>query len=172
MVTAIYICPLVRLEETVQETGARYVITAINPWSVPETPASVLDENHLRLVMNDIETPHDGLVHPEAHHIQQLLDFAKRWNKDGPLVVHCLAGISRSSASAFIVACALNPDASENTIARSLRKASSIAQPNRLLIELADQLLERNGRMIAAIESMSPAGGAIESNIYSISSCF
>jgi predicted protein tyrosine phosphatase len=168
----IYVCSLARLEETVARTGARYVITAINPWSIPATPASVYDDNHLRLAINDIETPHTGLVHPEPHHVQKLIDFARQWNMDGPLVVHCLAGISRSTASAFIVACALNEHAPESTIARVLRTSSQSARPNQLMVAHADQILARDGRMIAAIEALSPGSASMEGNTFSIPSCF
>lgn len=172
MVNDIHVCSLSRLEQTVEQTGARYVITAINPWSIPETPASVPDDNHLRLAINDIEAPHSNLVHPEMHHIEQLIRFATRWNQDGPLVVHCLAGISRSSASAFIVACSLNNETPETVIAHALREASDTARPNTLMISLADQLLRRNGRMIAAIEALSPGAVTLEADTFAIPSCY
>ena len=172
MVTDIHVCSLSRLEETVEQTGARYVISAINPWSIPATPASVYDDNHLRLAINDIDAPHGELVHPEAHHIETLIGFAKKWAKDGPLVIHCLAGVSRSSASAFIVACALNQSAKETTIARTLRNASDTAHPNPLMIRLADEFLGRNGRMIAAIQNLSPSVAIMEASTFTIPSCY
>ena len=172
MTTDIYVCSLSRLEKTVDQTGARFIVSAINPWSIPQTPESVDDSNHLKMAINDIAAPHGDLVHPETSHIEQLIDFAKHWNKDGPLVIHCLAGISRSSASAFIVACTLNSQASETTIALALREASATAHPNPLMISLADQLLERDGRMIAAIQALSPSASTMEANTYSMPSCF
>ena len=172
MSNAIYVCSLARLEETVRATKARYIITAINPWSIPPTPPTVDDQNHLRVAINDIEAPHGELVHPEAHHIEKIINFAKRWNRDGPLVVHCLAGISRSSASAFITACALNPAAPEDRIAQTLRSASVTARPNPLMIEIADHLLNRNGRMMATIKGLAPAQSTIEAETFSLPSCY
>jgi predicted protein tyrosine phosphatase len=172
MLTDIYVCSLSRLTETVEATGARYVVSAINPWSIPATPGNVEDANHLRLAINDIEQPHRDLVHPEQHHIETLVDFAGHWDRKGPLVVHCLAGISRSSASAFIVACALNQKGNEGVIAQSLRDASPTAAPNRLMIRLADAILGRDGRMTAAIERLSPSVATLEANTFSIPSCY
>ncbi len=172
MSDAIYVCPLSRLVETVDSTGARFVVSAINPWSIPETPEGVPDDNHLRLAINDITVPHRDLVHPETHHIEQLIDFADTWNRAGPLVIHCLAGISRSSASAFIVACTLNPAASEAEIARTLRKASQTAVPNVLMVEHADAILRRDGRMIAAIKALSPHIATVEARTFSIPSSY
>lgn len=170
--TSIHVCALSRLRETVTRTSARYVVSAINPWSIPETPAGVADEDHLRLAINDITIPHRDLVHPEPHHIEALVRFACRWNRNGPLVVHCLAGISRSSASAYIANCALNPEVAEADIARNLRRASPTAAPNLLMVALADDLLARNGRMIAAIEGLSRPVATLEAETFSLPSVF
>jgi len=170
MDTAIYICALSRLEDTVATTGARHVVSAINPWSIPATPANVPSDNHLKLAINDIDVPHPNLVHPEAHHIEQLVDFIQRWNRDGPLVVHCLAGISRSTASAFTAACLLNPEIDERVIAKNLQNASSTAQPNVLISRLEDAYLKRNGRMIAAIEALTPRLATSKAATFSIPS--
>jgi predicted protein tyrosine phosphatase len=70
------------------------------------------------------------------------------------MVVHCWAGISRSTAAAFVMLCALNPEAPEAAIARLLREASPTAFPNRLMIRLGDTLLGRAGRMLAAVEGI------------------
>jgi predicted protein tyrosine phosphatase len=68
------------------------------------------------------------------------------------MVVHCYAGISRSTASAYAGVCALNPRRSEESIALALRRASPTATPNIRIVSLADRLLGRDGRMVAAIE--------------------
>jgi len=69
-------------------------------------------------------------------------------------VIHCFAGISRSTASAFIVACALDPQRDEHDIARAIRDSSATASPNTRLVALADALLAREGRMVAAIDAI------------------
>jgi predicted protein tyrosine phosphatase len=79
-----------------------------------------------------------------------------------PLVIHCYAGISRSTAAAFTSVCALNPERSEHEIALALRKASPTAQPNVRIITLADKILARNGRMIEAVAKISPSVPALQ----------
>jgi predicted protein tyrosine phosphatase len=69
-------------------------------------------------------------------------------------VVHCFAGISRSTASAYASVCALNPHRDEASIAQALRGASPTATPNIRIVSLADKLLGRDGRMVAAIETI------------------
>jgi predicted protein tyrosine phosphatase len=69
-------------------------------------------------------------------------------------VLHCYMGISRSTASAYAAVCALNPLRDEDGIAKALRRASPTATPNIRIVSLADKLLGRDGRMVAAIETI------------------
>jgi predicted protein tyrosine phosphatase len=84
------------------------------------------------------------------------------WDRGSPLVVHCFAGISRSTAAAFVSVCALNPDREELAVARALRDASSTACPNLRIVALADAVLGRGGRMVAAIDAIGRGGYATE----------
>ena len=81
------------------------------------------------------------------------------------MLIHCYAGISRSTAAAFIALCALNPHTSEELIASRLRLSSETACPNRLFVALADKMLGCDGRMIAAVAKM---GGGILADEYSL----
>ncbi|MGH6816282.1 MAG: tyrosine phosphatase family protein [Hyphomicrobiaceae bacterium] len=168
--THIHVCPLRTLPALLAETGARHLISAINNETMVATPDGMLPGNHLRLAINDITEPQLGLVHPTTEHIQDLIRFAQRWNHDGPLVVHCWAGISRSTATAYIALCALHPEGDETEIAASLRAASPIAQPNSLMIRLADEALGRRGRMIAAIRQIGQGRLALEGIPFALAS--
>jgi predicted protein tyrosine phosphatase len=82
--------------------------------------------------------------------------------------VHCYAGISRSTASAFAAVCALNPHRDEIAIARQIRAASPIAAPNRLIVSLADKALGREGRMLRALDEMGPGSLTTEGRPFRI----
>ena len=141
----------------VGEIGARHAITLINAPMMADivTPAPIGEANHLRLIMNDIDRPAEGLIAPEAAHIHQLVDFLNSWDQESPLLIHCHAGISRSPAAAFIALCLLRPQMTEEELARRLREASPAAKPNRLIVRLADDILRREGRMIAACAALT-----------------
>ena len=109
--------------------------------------------NHLRLSFNDITEERAGLVAPSAEMIRDLLAFGRGWDGARPLLVHCWAGISRSCAAAFVLACDRNPGR-ERAIADELRSRAPFATPNRLMVRLADDLLARDGRMVAAIDAI------------------
>jgi predicted protein tyrosine phosphatase len=150
----IHVCSLARLHETVEETGALHVVSLIGDETSVERPRTIIAENHLWLRLHDISSPLESYVMPDEQHVAGLLRFVRRWDRSAPLVVHCYAGISRSTASAFASVCALNPHRSEDSIAQALRLASPTATPNIRIVSLADRLLGRDGRMVAAIETI------------------
>ncbi len=158
----IHVCSLARLHETVEDTGARHIVSLIGDEARVKRPGAITEENHLWLRLHDISAPIDGYIMPDEEHIADLLRFVRRWDRRAPLVVHCYAGISRSTASAFASVCALNPQRDEESIAQALRCASPTATPNILIVSLADRLLRREGRMVAAIETIGRGALAAE----------
>ena len=158
----IHVCSLARLHDTVAETGARRIVTLMKNVAMVQRPQSVLADDHLLLDMDDIAMPIDGYVLPAEEHVAKLIGFVGSWDRAAPLVVHCYAGISRSTAGAFITACTLNPNRDERAIARLIRDSSPTAQPNMRLVSLADALLGRDGRMVRAVQDMGPAASAYE----------
>ena len=158
----IHVCSLARLHDTVDATGARHVVTLLKDIDRVERPRNIVPANHLLLGMDDITVPMDGYTIPCDEHVSALITFVRGWDRAKPLVVHCYAGISRSTAGAFISACALNPRRDEAEIAWSIRRASPTAMPNRRLVSLADHVLGRNGRMVAALESIGLGTGGYE----------
>jgi predicted protein tyrosine phosphatase len=160
----IHVCSLARLHQTVEDTGARHVVTLLKEISLVGRPPSISPENHLHIDVDDIICPIDGYNHPCEQHVSRLLKFITAWDRAAPIVIHCYAGISRSTASAYAAACALNPRRDEMAIARELRRASPTAMPNKLIVSLADRILQRQGRMIAAIETIGPGDVAYEAD--------
>ena len=136
----IHVCSLAALPETVRVTGASHVLTVMANVDQVQRPVSVLPANHLKVSMDDITEQMDGFVAPSQAHIEQVLNFVRGWDRSAPLVVHCYAGISRSTASAFAAVCALNPHRDEVAIARQIRAASPIAPA-----EPADRQPRRQG---------------------------
>jgi len=158
----IHVCSLAALPATVEATGAQHILTVMANVGQVVRPASVLEANHLRIQMDDINEPADGFTAPSHAHVEQALAFIRKWDRAAPMVIHCYAGISRSTASAFMAACALNPHRDEFSIARQIRAASPTAYPNRLIVTLADKVLSRNGRMVRALDAMGPGNMSIE----------
>ncbi len=158
----IHVCSLQRLHATANATGAGDVVTLIKNIGQVTTPALVARERHLALDFADITAPREGETLADDSHVEQLIGFVGRWERVQPLIIHCYAGVSRSTAGAFISACQLRPDRTEADWAMAIRQASPTATPNLHLVALADRLLRRDGRMIAAIEAIGRGADCFE----------
>jgi predicted protein tyrosine phosphatase len=164
----IHVTPLSRLHATVEATGASHVVTLINLTTPVIRPPSIDVARHLFIGVSDITAPQDGHIVPAQEHVERLLAFAGGWSRAKPMVIHCWAGISRSTAAAFITVCALRPDRNEAEVARALRRASPSATPNARLVTVADEILGRQGRMVDAIAAIGRGADAFEGTPFSL----
>jgi predicted protein tyrosine phosphatase len=150
----IIVCPLSRAPDIAREHKPSHVVSLLDPGTPFPMLAGYGHERHLCLEIHDIEAETEGMDACCDTRMGRILEFVGGWDRDAPILIHCYAGISRSTATAFITACAHNPDQDEEEIALALRAASSTASPNRRFIALADATLGRNGRMTRAIEKI------------------
>lgn len=147
----IVVCPLSQLPCMVATHSPERIVSLLDPGSsFPEFGAVVADR-HLKLALHDVHAPTEGEIAPAAKHIEDLLAFLALWERTGPLVIHCRAGMGRSPATAFIAMCLFNPEIPELEVARTLRTAAPTARPNESLVRIADVAMRRSGRMIEAI---------------------
>ncbi|MET0598460.1 MAG: tyrosine phosphatase family protein [Mesorhizobium sp.] len=160
--TTIHVCPLSQLHATVAATGAGRIVSLLTQGTLVERPDAVALEDHLFLSMHDIVEEQPDMELPRDAHVEELIAFAQKWDRAKPIVVHCFAGISRSTAAAYIIACVLYPERDEGELAAALRKASPSATPNQRLVALADAKLERDGRMVRAIAEIGRGVDATE----------
>jgi predicted protein tyrosine phosphatase len=158
----IHVCSLARLHATVDDTGASHIVTLLRLTDRARRPDHIAPENHLVLGLDDIAEAIDGQILPADEHVERLLAFTAQWDRKAPMVVHCFAGISRSTAAAFTAACAINPNRDEMQIARAIRDASPTAMPNVRIVAIADRMLGRGGRMVRAVETIGPGQAATE----------
>ncbi len=153
---SVWVASLVAVHDVLAKTRARHLVTVMQDPSMMATPPWIATDDHLRLASSDVDNDGRSCADPDADHVRSLIAFAERWARRGPLVIHCMAGISRSPAAAFVVLCALNPEVTEAEVARRLRHASPSALPNRRLVAHGDAALGRNGRMLAALATLGP----------------
>ena len=168
----IYVCPLAAVDDMISAVGASHLVTLINKDTMIETPGPLASDNHLRLAMNDIVEPQPELVLPNEDHVRELIDFADEWDQSAPMLIHCWAGISRSTAAAFVTMCRLNPDVDEILMAQHMRSLSPTLYPNRKIVEHGDNLLGRKGKMLQAVDSLGRGEMAMEGVIFGVSSNF
>lgn len=148
----ILVCPLSLVLQMVAEHAPERIVSLLDPGMPFPDAGAAYAERHLRLKFHDAHNAAFGMIPPTAQHVDVLLDFLTGWSRQAPILIHCRAGIGRSTATAFITACLHNPQADEMQIAKALRQTSTNARPNETLVSLADAALGRQGRMIRAIE--------------------
>jgi predicted protein tyrosine phosphatase len=151
--SSLLIAPYSAIDSVVRRHGPSHMLTLmVDPYV--ETPKAIRPERHMRIEIHDVAEPAPGAIAPETDHIASLVAFAKEWDRKAPFLVHCWAGISRSTAAAYILLCDVHGPGHEHVIAKALRYRAPHAQPNRLMIRHADALLGRGGRMIEAVEAI------------------
>jgi predicted protein tyrosine phosphatase len=162
----LHVCSLARLRETATDIGARHLVTLINDGTPVVRPPDILSGRHLVIGINDIAHAQEGLILAGEDHVGALVSFVTAWDqthqRNAPLLFHCWAGVSRSTAAAYIASCFLQPDVDESELAMHLRKASPTATPNPRLVALADEMLKRRGRMVAAIAAIGRGADCYE----------
>ena len=164
----IYGGPLNAVLPTIEKYQIGALVSIINQATMIDTPPNLAPHQHLKLAVNDISQPQPGLVLPEEAHVHSLIRFIEKWDQSAPLLIHCWAGISRSTAGVFIALCVLNPSIGEDKIVALLRQASPTANPNIRLVTLADNLLMREGGMVNAIASLGAGDMVVEGKVFSL----
>ena len=164
----IYVSPLSAIHDAIREHQPSHLVSLLDPETMIDTPEGFDPARHLRIGVNDIAEPIDDLIPPTQTHVAELVEFIRGWDQTSPLLVHCWAGISRSTATAFIALCMLNEDQSEAFLAQAIRDSAPHAHPNRLIVALADDLLGREGRMLDALDRMGPGRAAWEGALFGL----
>lgn len=150
----IWVSSLAKFQDTAKRARPASVVSLLSPGEAFPALDTIHPDDHCRLHLNDIREEKPGLLAPSQSHAAQLIGFLKGWSREETLLIHCWAGISRSTATAFIAACLHNPHADEKGIAGAIAAASPTAFPNTRLVAIADQLLGRGGRMAQAAEAL------------------
>jgi predicted protein tyrosine phosphatase len=158
----IIVGPLSQVQPLVDAHGVRHVVTLLAPDTPHDPPRGVDSARHLKLYFHDIVQHMDGHTPPSAADAERMIAFFQSWDREAPMLIHCWAGISRSTAAAYTALCMFRPQADEGALAQELRAASPSATPNRLIVSLADEVLGRNGRMVKAIEGIGRGADAFE----------
>jgi predicted protein tyrosine phosphatase len=130
-----------------------HLISLASPGHV-DAPLAKASPHRLDLRFNDIAEPREGLTTPTEADVAALLAFAASWDGARPLLIHCWAGVSRSTAAAYVIACDRTAPGREADWAVRLRSLAPTATPNPLMVALADRLLNRDGAMTRAVAAI------------------
>ncbi|HYC64835.1 MAG TPA: protein-tyrosine phosphatase family protein [Reyranellaceae bacterium] len=113
-----------------------------------------LDVDHELVRFDDIVAEYPGFEACTPQHMERILKFGERAHEkaDGHVLVHCHAGVSRSTAAAAILMAQFAPGEEEAAFLRllTLRKHG---WPNTRMVEFADKILDRRGAMMEGLKA-------------------
>jgi len=154
------------------ELGCNYILSiqdAVEVTDPVSTPHGIPHFNHRHFFFDDLDfevspegegrpSHRDGTVFryttPKKTDVEAMLKFGQEIPEDSKLFVHCFAGVSRSTATAFMLNCWGHPDMDEFHVLRLTagQATSRYIHPNSLIVQYADELLDRKGRMLQALD--------------------
>jgi predicted protein tyrosine phosphatase len=135
-------------------SGATHVMSILDPDFPDPHGAAEKFQARLCLRFHDIIAPEPGLIAPEPHHIEALLAFGRGLGGASHLLVHCHMGVSRSPAAMAALLAQANPQADERALISHIADLRPQAWPNLLMVALADEQLDRGGRLVAALKPL------------------
>jgi predicted protein tyrosine phosphatase len=130
-----------------------HVLSILDPgWPEPEALRRFDVHRRLRLHFHDVIEPLPGWVVPERWDVDLLLAFGRDAAAAGGrrLLVHCHAGVSRSTAAAILLLAQRHEDRPANEAVAEVARLRPRAWPNLRLLELGDAALGRGGEIVAA----------------------
>lgn len=139
------------------ETGVSHVLSILDPdWPVPEAFGAFGEHAKLELRFHDVieEDRPAGTRPPSEEDVAALLAFGRDLTAEPPpeahLLVHCHAGISRSTASMALVLAQGLPEARPDRIFGDILRIRPKAWPNLRILEMGDALLGKGGALVEA----------------------
>lgn len=133
--------------------GVSHVLSILDPdHPVPEAFGSYGEHDRLELRFHDIIEETAGQVAPRAEDVAAILDFGRRMMAEPSprLLVHCHAGISRSTAALTLVVAQAQPEVPAETLLAGILARREKAWPNLRMLEFGDAMLGRGGTLPAA----------------------
>jgi predicted protein tyrosine phosphatase len=96
----IVVAPIGKIAELAVRHRCRDMLSLVAPKQSFHRPAVIAADRHLILGVNDIAFAGTGnLVAPGEEHVAAIIGFARGWDRQAPLLVHCMMGVSRSPAA-------------------------------------------------------------------------
>ena len=137
-------------------TNVSHTLSILDPeWPVPEAFGAYGEHTKLELRFHDVIDEYNAdMIAPRQEHVAELLSFGRGLlnepQADAHLLIHCHAGVSRSTASMTLILAQALPDVTASRIFEEILRIRPQAWPNLRILELGDVQLNRRGDLVAA----------------------
>jgi predicted protein tyrosine phosphatase len=149
------------IEELVDhaEAGVSHVLSILDPeYPKPEAFGRYGEHARLELRFHDVIEAAPGTIPPDASDVAEILRFGRGLSEEpaetARLLVHCHAGISRSTAALALVLAQAHPDAPADAILQTILSRREKAWPNLRMLEFGDAMLGRGGTLPKAAATL------------------
>jgi predicted protein tyrosine phosphatase len=150
------ICGIPELDEHCT-TGVTHVLSLLDPdWADPPAFAAFAPHHRVALRFHDVIEPKADRIPPSSRDVERLLALGLELI-DAPqshLLIHCHAGVSRSTAAAALILAQAWPDRPARVAFDAVANIRPRAWPNMRILELGDGLLGRDGEIVAAVAAV------------------
>lgn len=130
--------------------GVTHVLSILDPeWPDPTAFDDFPPHHRLALRFHDIIEPLPNRLPPSRRDVEELLAFGRGLDV-GHLLVHCHAGVSRSTAATALILAQALPDRPAAEVLDAVVRLRPRAWPNLRILEFGDELLRRDGEIVKA----------------------
>ena len=136
-----------------------HVLSILDPdQPEPEAFGAYGEHARLELKFHDIIEETAGFEAPQPAHVEKMLEFGQNLLSDPEavrhLLVHCHAGISRSTAAMTLLLAQAQPGLSADQVLAQVVHIRERAWPNLRILTLGEELLGRRGEFTTAAGSI------------------
>ncbi len=140
-------------------TNASHVLSILDPdHPVPEAFGAFGEHEKLELRFHDIIEELPERIAPDSGHIERILALGRSLlvepSPTAHLLVHCHAGVSRSTASMVLILAHALPEQPADAVLAMVHGIREKAWPNLRMIEIGDAMLGRNGTLVDATHAL------------------
>lgn len=149
----ITICGIPEIEAH-SAAGITHILSIHDPdLADPPEFAGFPPHRRLALRFHDIIEPQPDRVAPVRADVERLLEFGRELAdaQRGHLLIHCHAGVSRSTAAAALILAQAAPERPAREVFEAIVRIRPRAWPNLRMLEFGDDILGRGGDIVAAV---------------------
>lgn len=142
----IKVCELDTADFHRKDWGATHTVSLIDPKA---ESSIVKSDDRLVLALSDVNMVNASRTPPRPGHVAKVFEFTKDLQPTDRVLVHCHAGVSRSTAMAIGILCqhGMRP-------ADALKRVQSVRPqlwPNTLIIGYIDEILDLKGELLSVV---------------------
>jgi predicted protein tyrosine phosphatase len=153
----IIISSMWKLDDALSQFRAKYVISIIDPGSVPPVLPGIKHASRCNLEFHDVTESTQSATPASSAQIEEIVSFGRSVLSGGDsILIHCTAGVSRSTAAGLVLAASFESVEIDGLVTL-LRDKAPYSQPNSLMVRLGDDLLGLGGHLVTAVDLLGDA---------------